>query len=212
MVTKVTRDVMDLSVRAIEDGITVEGNCGANFSFNGIPIGLSTPCDGGFVNLEATNITATGTFDATGATVVGLGVVPIGTVVMFNAAFSGIPANWQLCDGTNGTPDMTEQFVYGTNTEGELLDTGGQADAIIPNHTHTTNSTGSHTHTIDSADENHRCGPRNAGTSKGICGTVTSMNAAGNHTHTVLDPVGGESVTDKNLPPFIKLAFIQRMS
>jgi len=37
---------MDLSVRAIADGITVEGNCGANFSFNGVPIGLSTPCDG----------------------------------------------------------------------------------------------------------------------------------------------------------------------
>jgi microcystin-dependent protein len=210
MVTKVSRDVIDLSIRAItpqSGGIVVEGNSGSDFQISGTVIGLGTggPADGEFVNLGATNLTITGVVAAPA-------LVPVGGVVMFNAAFATLPANWQLCDGTNGTPDMTNQFVYGTNTEGQLLDTGGQADAIIPNHTHTTNSTGSHTHTIQSADENHRCGPRNAGTSQGICGTVGGMNPAGDHTHTVLDPVGGESVNNKNLPPYIKLAFIQRMS
>jgi Peptidase_G2, IMC autoproteolytic cleavage domain len=71
MVTKATRDVIDLRVRAIDDGILVNGDCSANFAFNGTTIGLSTPCDGAFVNLSATNLTVTGTIDGTGATVVG---------------------------------------------------------------------------------------------------------------------------------------------
>ena len=71
MVTKATRDVIDLNVRSITDGISIEGDCGANFSMNGTPIGGTTPCDGAFVNLAATNLTVTGTIDGTGATVIG---------------------------------------------------------------------------------------------------------------------------------------------
>jgi hypothetical protein len=71
MVTKATRDVIDLNVRAITDGITIEGDCGVNFNMNGVPIGLSTPCDGAFVDLAATNLTVTGTIDGSGATVIG---------------------------------------------------------------------------------------------------------------------------------------------
>ncbi len=71
MVTKATRDVIDLNVRSITDGISIEGDCGANFSMNGTPIGGTTPCDGAFVNLSATNLTVTGTIDGTGATVIG---------------------------------------------------------------------------------------------------------------------------------------------
>jgi hypothetical protein len=71
MVTKATRDVIDLNVRAVTDGITIEGDCGPNFNMNGVPVGLSTPCDGGFINLAATNLTVTGTIDGTGATVIG---------------------------------------------------------------------------------------------------------------------------------------------
>ena len=133
--------------------------------------------------------------------------VPIGGVVMFNAAFSGIPANWQLCDGTNGTPNMTDKFVYGTNTEIELLAAGGQADAIIPNHTHTVNDPG-HFHAMNSGNTS---------------GNQLLVDEASQQTQdqftdssvtnlTVTGAVGGESVTDKNIPPYIKLAFIQRMT
>jgi hypothetical protein len=71
MVTKATRDVLDLNVRAITDGIDVDGDCGPNFEMDGVPIGLSVPCDGTFVNLTATNLVVTGTIDGTGATVIG---------------------------------------------------------------------------------------------------------------------------------------------
>lgn len=31
-------------------------------------------------------------------------------------SLSDIPAGWHLCDGTDGTPDLTERFLEGTST------------------------------------------------------------------------------------------------
>jgi hypothetical protein len=71
MVTKATRDVIDLNVREINDGIRVDGDNSVNFSIDGTTIGGLTPGDGTFVNLEATNLIITGTIDGSGATVIG---------------------------------------------------------------------------------------------------------------------------------------------
>lgn len=76
MVTRTTRDVMDLGGpggvnRPITLGIDVDGDCGANFTIDGTTIGGTLPCDGTFVNLNTTNLTVTGTIDGTGSTLVG---------------------------------------------------------------------------------------------------------------------------------------------
>lgn len=71
MVTKATRDVLDVIVRPIVDGFDVDGDCGPNFRMDGVTIGDSVPCDGTFVNLTATNLVVTGTIDGTGATLIG---------------------------------------------------------------------------------------------------------------------------------------------
>lgn len=71
MVTKATRDVIDLNVRAVTDGITIEGDCGANFNMNGVPIGGTTPCEAAFTDVDVINLTVSGTIDGTGATVIG---------------------------------------------------------------------------------------------------------------------------------------------
>jgi hypothetical protein len=71
MVTKATRDVIDLKVRAITDGILIQGDCSANFQMDGVTIGATTPCDGTFINLIATNLVVTSTIDGSGATVIG---------------------------------------------------------------------------------------------------------------------------------------------
>lgn len=68
MVTRTTRDVMDLGGpggvnRPITLGIDVDGDCGANFTIDGTTIGSTLPCDGTFVNLTTTNFTVTGTVD-----------------------------------------------------------------------------------------------------------------------------------------------------
>ena len=71
MVTKATRDVIDLKVRPVTDGIDIQGDCSANFVMNGTTIGGTTPCDGTFVDLTATNLVVTGTIDASTATLIG---------------------------------------------------------------------------------------------------------------------------------------------
>lgn len=137
--------------------------------------------------------------------------VPIGSVVMFNAAFAGIPSNWQLCDGSNGTPNMTDQFVYGTNTEGELLDAGGSADATLPSHTHVVGAVGNHNHNINT-NSSESGSPPNTITGGDGTGNSGSQNSsgAGSHDHTLTTV--GDDPTGKNIPPYIKLAYIQRMT
>lgn len=53
------------------------------------------------------------------------GWVPLGGIVMYSGAFADIPGTWALCDGTAGTPDLTDRFILGTNTEGDVGDVGG---------------------------------------------------------------------------------------
>lgn len=78
MAEKVTRDVLDLAIRAIEEGFLVDGTgeacSGASFGIEGVPIGLITPCDGRFVDLDTDNdltvggdLQVAGTITASGA-------------------------------------------------------------------------------------------------------------------------------------------------
>ncbi len=79
--------------------------------------------------------------------------IPIGGIIMYNGAFADIPANYALCDGTNGTPDLRGRFIVGAGTEGDIGNTGGSSDAVIPEHSHTMDhahgnvaTNGSHSH------------------------------------------------------------------
>lgn len=67
-------------------------------------------------------------------------VCPIGTIVAFNGGQS-IPDNWVVCDGTNGTPDLSGRFIKGTSNRTEVGTTGGQTEIKItstslPRHSH----------------------------------------------------------------------------
>jgi len=63
------------------------------------------------------------------------GGVPIGGIILWSGTVASIPASWQLCDGTNGTPDLRDKFVVGakqddagvakTNLTGSLTQSGG---------------------------------------------------------------------------------------
>lgn len=44
--------------------------------------------------------------------------IPAGSIVMYSGT-SGIPAGWTICDGTNGTPNLTGNFIKAGTTAGE---------------------------------------------------------------------------------------------
>ena len=179
------------------------------------------------------NVTVNGTLAAT--TFSGVTTVPVGGIIMFSGTISSLDAAWAICDGTNGTPNLTDTFVMGTATQSEIGDTGGSADAIVVNHTHTasTNSAGSHNHTgSTSSAGNHRHSiTSGSGTSSGGRAADTSntgatiytnyagahthsftTNSTGSHSHTVTVNGAGSSGTNANLPPYYKLAYIMRVS
>jgi microcystin-dependent protein len=141
--------------------------------------------------------------------------VPTGVITMWSGSIASIPSGWNLCDGTNGTPDLRDRFVVGAGSTYAVGATGGATtDSIttssngahthtgatgsttltesqIPAHTHTgtTNTTGSHTHTLPGQTVTSATGFQ-GGTAFGYAGSTT--NAAGDHSHTfTTDSTGG---------------------
>jgi hypothetical protein len=60
---------------------------------------------------------------------IALNAFPVGSVILWYGAAANVPSGWQICNGTNGTPDLRDKFVIGagsTYTEGG---TGGAATA-----------------------------------------------------------------------------------
>ncbi|RLD82432.1 MAG: hypothetical protein DRJ15_01640 [Bacteroidetes bacterium] len=69
----------------------------------------------------------------------GAGETPVGGIIMYSGLFADIPANWSICDGGNGTPNLGDRFIKGTITEEGLGVTGGSeiiTEAMLPAHAH----------------------------------------------------------------------------
>ena len=133
-------------------------------------------------------------------------VASIGMIIMFNGVFADIPVGWQLCDGTNGTPDMTDSFVMGTNIDADIGVVGGSNDAYVKDHSHAVIDNG-HVHggvaTAYSFDVNE--------VTSGGAGYPIGNSASATTGISLSSTVDGDGV-GKNAPAYVKLAYIQRMS
>ena len=56
-------------------------------------------------------------------------LVPGGFIGMWSGSAETIPTGWALCDGTNGTPDLTDRFILGAGKRDTPGATGGTATA-----------------------------------------------------------------------------------
>jgi hypothetical protein len=107
--------------------------------------------------------------------------MPVGSIIMYSGVWnfdsSGLGEatldGWALCNGNNGTPDLTDKFVMGTGTSSGLETTGGKNSfalmiSQLPSHSHnfTTLNAGDHSHSI-------------------------TLNSAGNHGHSIIIDAGG---------------------
>ncbi len=75
---------------------------------------------------------------------------PIGTIEFFSGSWTdnSTKLGWYKCDGNNGTIDLADYFVRGSATCGN---TGGNDDALTPEHNHTVSTeteSASHTHSL----------------------------------------------------------------
>jgi hypothetical protein len=59
-------------------------------------------------------------------------MVPVGGIIIWSGAIVDIPSNYQLCNGTNGTPDLNQRFAMGAGLSVNPNETGGELE-----HNHT---------------------------------------------------------------------------
>ncbi|MDI3304661.1 MAG: hypothetical protein QJR04_25265 [Burkholderia multivorans] len=86
-------------------------------------------------------------------------VFPVGCIIMWNSSRAPIPSNFQLCDGTNGTPDLRDRFIVGAGASYANGSTGGAATvqltyAQMPAHNHAVSDPG-HVHGVYDPGHNH---------------------------------------------------------
>tara|TARA_R100000697_G_C5396240_1_gene184018 strand:+ start:113 stop:751 length:639 start_codon:yes stop_codon:yes gene_type:complete len=180
----------------------------------------------------------------TATTLVGNGVVPIGGIIMWSGTIASLASsapNFKLCDGSNGTPDLTNRFVIGANA-----DDGGKATTNIETGTYSGSNiakqsggfknsvlhTHEHKYAFAQGDGGGISNTNNG--SSGITnvtsfgGSLSELEQGGSDDGQNLqgftaeseevgvNQAGGDSNSqtgcDANLPPYFALAYIMRVS
>lgn len=141
-------------------------------------------------------------------------VLPAGVILAWSGSVAAIPVGWQLCDGTNGSPDLRNRFILGAGSTYAVGATGGTKDAVVVSHTHTATVTDlGHTHTVPQTvyvetGSGNFVGGSNGSTPEGSVNPTTTSATTG---VTVAVSTDGVSGTDQNLPPYLALAWIFKL-
>lgn len=109
----------------------------------------------------------------------------LGSIVIWSGSLATIPVGWQLCNGTNGTPDLRNKFVIGAGDTYAVDDEGG---ALTHDHTFLSDV---HNHTLAAG----------VGIGAGTANSPTTDSVA----------VGGTTDSGSSLPPYYALAYIMKM-
>lgn len=133
----------------------------------------------------------TGTMPAIdGSALTGIQGIPSGAIMMWNGTNANIPSGFVLCDGTNGTPDLTDRFILGRSGSSNSGSSGGSntvtlATNNLPSHTHgdgnyVTSNTGAHSHSL-------------SGNTSNTGGHSHNTNNTGNHGHGMYNYYNGNT-------------------
>lgn len=160
--------------------------------------------------------------------------LPAGVICMWSGSTATIPAGWYLCDGTFGTPNLTDRFVVGAGDTYSPGATGGNNSVTLtttelPAHTHTgtTDSDGSHDHLIANTDTvaagsdlngtNTLADVGNLGTSSNYnlggsatAASIGNTSTEGLHTHSFTTGSTGSGSAFDIRPMYYALAFIMK--
>jgi hypothetical protein len=156
--------------------------------------------DAGIKYNPSTNRLTAGSYAGDGSALTGVESFVTGMIILWSGASNAIPTGFVLCDGNNGTPNLSGRFVVGfdaSNGDYDVNDTGGAESVTL-----TLNQIPSHKH--DTSFDNKKYFPGGGSTSIGFGGAggypadVFSMSNAG----------GGQS--HENRPPFYALCYIMK--
>lgn len=111
-----------------------------------------------------------------------------GMIMLWYGSIETIPSGWALCNGTNGTPDLSGKFVMGTDGSHPPGATGGASA-----HEHTFTGDG-HSHDLATGTE------------------VSDDTPEGAHSHaTTTSPATGTTQYVAHLPNYRALCYIMKL-
>jgi microcystin-dependent protein len=147
--------------------------------------------------------------------------LPMGAILLWRDPLASIPRGWSLCDGTKGTPDLTERFVLGVFPDQDPGETGGSSTLALTeaqlaehDHAYATDPGGEHEHSFQDY-----YGPTQGKQEGGllvapiVTSTMTELRRSDpekDHEHGGLaDAVGAGQAFD-NRPAHVELAYIMQ--
>ena len=167
-------------------------------------------------------------------------IIPRGIISMWSGSLQTIPYGWQLCDGTNGTPNLIDRFIVGAGRSYSTGQTGGSNSTFtdsagshnhggasashqltideLPAHSHSLNDPGhSHSSVVIGSFAPGRYGPDSipapvAGTTGKETTGITINNTGGNsgHTHNI-STEGSHNHSVTVTPYYYSLAYIMKL-
>ncbi len=163
----------------------------------GTSVGINKPNPSSALDVSGT-VTATA--------FAGNGIIPVGGIIMWSGSVTNVPAGWAICDGFNGTPNLSGRFVLGAGAGVNLApravgDRGGEE-----NHALSAAEMPTHSHSIS---------VNTVGYSSSWNGSAEATAAPGegrnNGWRTWWSNTAGSGAAHNNMPPFYALAYIMRV-
>jgi len=145
-------------------------------------------------------------------------IFPYGSIILWYGSVGIIPDGWQLCNGSNGTPDLRNKFVLGAGNTYAVGDTGGSTDAVLVNHNHTFTGDALPVHQHDSGWGEIGGGPYgnarypvqgSARTDYDNYSFLTSPVSGGTPAGTI--STEGVTAINANMPPYYALCYIMKI-
>lgn len=152
--------------------------------------------------------------------------IPSGVIAMWSGQSTNIPDGWALCNGQNGTPNLTDKFVIGAGAGYTTGATGGKekhtlTTSEMPSHNHSSgslsaSSSGSHTHSYSSSHGSTGRYGMTGGTATVVVSTSGSSDttgSAGSHSHSISGNTSstGSGAAFEIMPPYYALCFIMKL-
>lgn len=144
--------------------------------------------------------------------------MPIGAILIWSGSHASIPEGWKLCDGQNGTPNLSGRFVVGyssTDSDFNLVNKVGGGKNVtlqannLPNHTHEVNDPG-HIHDFQLNTEKVGTGNQNGLSRQHVDSGEYRGKTKNTTTGITIKNSGGKEVPDaiNTLPPYYTLCYI----
>tara|TARA_B110000908_G_scaffold40194_1_gene48833 strand:+ start:755 stop:1276 length:522 start_codon:yes stop_codon:yes gene_type:complete len=147
---------------------------------------------------------------------------PSGVITMWSGSNASIPSGWNLCNGSNGTPDLRNRFIVGSGSSYATGNTGGANSVTSAGSVNTSGlSTGtttlsiaqmpSHNHGYTGSSGNGW--PDGSGDSGGSyvrSSKILSKGGSAPHSHSMSGSASFSGSSTENRPLYYALAYIMK--